>query len=224
MKLYHGTTERHLTAILQDGLLPREDLGRESNWDKYPSRDDMVYLTTAYPFYFALYACEAGEQALVVEVDTDGLDDYAFFPDEDFISQALSKKGFTGVDKEVHDDVLVNLEGYQEHWQMSVEKMGNCSYQGIIDPEDITRYCLFDSSTRPYVAMSLMDPSISIMNYHFCSEKYLNLVAWFFGDTELLSDPLAGFQDESEMVKKTRAHWLAESADRTGVEVVNVCP
>ncbi len=52
MKLYHGCSVEHLRSILLNGLSPRAD--KKSNWKKAPSRSDMVYLTAAYPFYFAL--------------------------------------------------------------------------------------------------------------------------------------------------------------------------
>jgi hypothetical protein len=52
MKLYHGCSFENLRSIMTTGLHPR--LEKKSNWKKAPSRPDMVYLTVAYPFYFAL--------------------------------------------------------------------------------------------------------------------------------------------------------------------------
>jgi hypothetical protein len=52
MRFYHGTSARRLTTILKDGIRPR--LKTASNWEKMPSRPDMVYLTVAYPLYFAM--------------------------------------------------------------------------------------------------------------------------------------------------------------------------
>ena len=52
MKLYHGCSVENLRSILLNGLRPRGYT--KSNWRKTPSRSDMVYLTAAYPFYFAL--------------------------------------------------------------------------------------------------------------------------------------------------------------------------
>ena len=68
IKLYHGTTTKHLDKILKQGITPRHD--RPSNWDKHPSREDMVYLTNAYAIYFAQVCCdwEAGESPVVLEV------------------------------------------------------------------------------------------------------------------------------------------------------------
>ena len=44
--LAHGTTERHLEAILRGGLRPRKN--RPSLWTEHPSVAANVYLTTAY--------------------------------------------------------------------------------------------------------------------------------------------------------------------------------
>ena len=58
LKLYHGTSSRFLDRILKHGIKPR---GKgTSQWDKFPSRPDLVYLTTAYPFYFAIQAIKKG--------------------------------------------------------------------------------------------------------------------------------------------------------------------
>ena len=39
--LYHGTTTKNLDDILTNGLKPRHD--KESNWQEFPSRKDMIY-------------------------------------------------------------------------------------------------------------------------------------------------------------------------------------
>jgi hypothetical protein len=67
MKLYHGCSANDLLSIMTNGLCPRSD--KKSNWKKNPSRPDMVYLTVAYPFYFAL--CHEG-LAGVVEIEARG--------------------------------------------------------------------------------------------------------------------------------------------------------
>ena len=73
---------------MTNGLCPRRD--KQSNWEKNPSRSDMVYLTVAYPFYYAL--CHEG-LAGVVEIEARGLDRKRFFPDEDFLTNAITTHG-----------------------------------------------------------------------------------------------------------------------------------
>jgi len=41
MKLYHGTSAKHLTSILANGLRPKGN-AVVGNWEKYQSRHDMV--------------------------------------------------------------------------------------------------------------------------------------------------------------------------------------
>jgi hypothetical protein len=70
MKLYHGTSLRHLKSISDKGLVPRG--ARPSNW-KAASHDGSVYLSNAYALYFADQAQLDDEGLLLVEVETDRL-------------------------------------------------------------------------------------------------------------------------------------------------------
>jgi hypothetical protein len=188
MKLYHGTSDTKLAKILQKGLRPRSK--RKGNWKDFPSRPDMIYLTTAYAPYFALNV-EGNGQPVVLEIDADKLDENCFFPDEDFISQSIARRNKLPL-KEVHDEICRDLERYQEHWQLSVENMGNCCYQGIIPVSAITRYVTWEVEKQSYVSIMAMDPCITPINYHFLSEKYQGLIAWLFGDRQdLPGDPVA---------------------------------
>jgi len=151
MKLYHGCSVENLRSILLNGLCPRAD--KKSNWKKAPSRSDMVYLTAAYPFYFAL--SHKGIVA-VVEIDTRGLSRKRFFPDEDFIALVLSRQEEKELDA-VHGQSRDSLEAYQDRWKLSLGHLGNCCYQRTIPPKHITRYCLFDPSARPELAAEMRD-------------------------------------------------------------------
>ena len=90
MKIYHGTSSANVDKILLNGITPRGDT--ESHWDRYPSRNDLVYLSTAYPFYFACVAAQVDEISAVFEVDTDLLDTEWMLPDEDFIAQCWDRR------------------------------------------------------------------------------------------------------------------------------------
>ena len=231
MLLYHGTTETQLNQIRLTGLRPRGK--RKSNYTKYPSRKDMVYLTNAYPFYFAVnISDEEPDIAAVLEIDTDQLNPANFYPDEDFITQALKE-----VDDEdfckTHYSVRNNLLAYQQHWQLSLEGIGNCCYRGMIPLDAITRVCYFDSVKRPSFMMVCLDPTISIMNYSVCREKYQSLVSWMFGDSPtfttvsewemaVLDDPdtAPGLRDDlKQQVEHCMEYWAKESQDRTGITV-----
>jgi hypothetical protein len=226
MKLYHGCSVENLRSILLNGLCPR--LEKKSNWKKAPSRTDMVYLTVAYPFYFAL--SHKGTVA-VVEIDTKGLSRKRFFPDEDFIALVLSRQDEKELDA-VHGTSRDSLDAYQDRWKLSLGYLGNCCYQGTIPPECITRYCLFNPKARPELAAEMRDdPLVNLTNYAAMGQSYRRLVAWMFEDRKVLP-MVADTRKEIRSMRKSSlgaefvdaaqkrlALWKKESGDRTGIDV-----
>ena len=79
MRLYHGTSTAALGGILRGGIHARGK--RKTEWDRdgFPSKDFLVYLTTAYPLFFAQNAAQNrhGSWPMVVEVDSTGSDPLA---------------------------------------------------------------------------------------------------------------------------------------------------
>ena len=205
MKLYHGTAERYLNAILEDGIMPRRMASIDGNWDQTLSRPDMVYLGEAYPIFYALHAAD-GDKAVVIEIELDEMDEAFLYPDEDFIWEALKQKV-------PHPEVIKTLLNYQHHWRDSLERLGNCCHRGVISPDSFTRYCIFDQRERPKLAMQI-DPSICMANYFIMGQYYRDFVAYFFGDRELIPMQI----DEPKYVE----FWTKESANRTGIQVVEV--
>ena len=67
MLIYHGTSFKNLDSILNNGIDPRSD--GKSNWEEYESRDDMVYLTLAYPFYYAACVAKNDDPLVVFEIE-----------------------------------------------------------------------------------------------------------------------------------------------------------
>ncbi len=229
MKLYHGCSANDLPSILTAGLRPRSD--KESNWEKNPSRPDMVYLTVAYPFYFAL--CHDAGPAAVVEIDARGLDRTRFFPDEDFITNAFAMQN-SGRELGPQSQAYIRemLHSYGEYWKDSIRWQGNCCYQGSISPHCITRYCTFDPKARPALAAEIGgDPLINLDNYSLKGKSYRQLVAWMFGDRKVLPmmaeakdliEVLQGSRIEAECLADAKTWldlWKRESRDRTGIEV-----
>jgi hypothetical protein len=227
MKLYHGCSAKDLRSIMTKGLCPRQD--KQSNWEKNPSRPDMVYLTVAYPFYFAL--CHEGI-AGVVEIETRGLDREVFFPDEDFLTNAFAMHGGQALDASRKEEIRDMLHTYGDHWEDSLRFQGNCCYQGTISPEYVTRYCIFNPKARPALAEEISgDPCINLDNYSMKGKSYQQVVAWMFGDRKVLPmvaeckeniDILRRSKTDAEYLKDARkglALWKKESRDRTGIEV-----
>lgn len=224
MKVYHGTSFDKFTEITINGLMPRED--RATNWPDNPSMSDMVYLTTAYPFYFAHCAsCEDGSKAVVIEIDVSHLPYQNFYPDEDFIFQAIPKK-------ERPDLQLIrdHIEDYKRFFQKSIDHMGNFCYMGTIPRQAMTRAVSVDFKKRGELLMEVMDPTISILNYRLIGDKYIDLVAWFFGDKEELPaakkhemwKSLATTDECKVMMDKQIEFWKEQSKNREGIGIISL--
>lgn len=197
MKLYHGTTERHLESIMADGLKPR-GLDGVTNWDQtVESNPHTVYLTTAYAPFFAYSSTTVmdgleGERWVVLEIDTDLLDDSLIVPDEDALEQ-VTRDGNDpenlGFPKEFYEWDMKErtiwfrsrLDEYSHVWRMSIEMLGTCGYMGEIPTSAITRVVAYDPRSNPSMTLAALDPCISIMNYQLCGEKYRALTRWFAG-------------------------------------------
>jgi hypothetical protein len=176
MKLFHGTSAVVARQAKIEGLKPRGD--RDGNWDECPSRSDLVYLTTAYAPYFAFCTKDADEFG-IVEVDADLLDETLLLPDEDFMEQA-TRGQFEGSMEERTMMFRDNLEEFAGFWKRSIDGLGNCAYKGDIPPDAITNVAVFSRDIPPEIGMSVLDPSISIMNYQICGSKYRAITEWFF--------------------------------------------
>ena len=90
--LYHGTSTKYLDDILSKGITPRHNKGI-GNWSGNPSHPLMVYLSDAYPVYFAQQSVNAynekncdseKDEPVVLEVI---VDTKRLYPDEDFLEQ-----------------------------------------------------------------------------------------------------------------------------------------
>jgi hypothetical protein len=122
MILYHGTSSKHLEAIRREGLQPRRATKRRSNWKgDIRSKLDFVYLTTAYPVYFAMNPALGKSRAdlLIVRVE---VDEAQLYPDEDFIAWAMAKNdgGLRAEELLPHIDPTE----FKDHWRESLEANG----------------------------------------------------------------------------------------------------
>jgi hypothetical protein len=182
MRLYHGTSSKHLDAILEHGLIPRDD--RPSNWTA-ASANDRVYLTDAYGMYFAQSSRkEAGEDLVIVEIDTDLLPDQsALHADEDaawfmFQHGALEDRFMPPVEMtDKHDQamhfsrILRPLAEFGIGYEKSMELLGNCTHEGAIPLSAITGIVRYSAAEGPWW-VSFHDPVISTLNYRFHGSEY----------------------------------------------------
>jgi len=222
--LYHGTSSKLLETILLGGLKPR---GRKKgNWESFPSRPDMVYLTTAYAPYFAINSSKKGEKALILEINFSKLEFLSLYPDEDFIAQAISMQQGRDLE-EVHEEVREELEGYQHCLADSLNGLGNCSHMGIVPPSAISRYVLLDCDQRKDLGMTCLDPCISLMNYRFCGNRYRSIISWLFGDREDFEIGIGDNKSYIELLERSQPGYgkriQGVFEDRSGIEVVT-CP
>lgn len=215
MKLYHGTSERHLARIKRAGLKPRGH--KKSNWKAHPSHPDAIYLTNSYAVFYA-NACARGKERLVVlEIDTDRLHPFMFRPDEDFLEQA--GRGQDGVPGDMklrsqwYRDNLHHYKGYLtdgiaagtvvEHSPaaLSLKHLGNCTYFSSIPPTAITKVAVINMDPVPQFVLDCFDPSIVLMNYKICGPKYRNSLKWLFG-YELEYDPLEAMRQHPDCIPR----------------------
>lgn len=216
--LYHGTTTKHLDSILRNGLHPRGR--RRGNWDRYHSRSDMVYLTTAYAPFFAINSVAEEEKAVIVEVQTADLNPSALYPDEDFIAQALAHQMQLPLDY-IHKRVRRTLHQYQHHTCDSVHALGNAAHKGVIPPEAITRYATIDGKLQSSLFWIALDPCISVLNYRFMGPKYRSIIAWIMGDRPDFDADGFGNQSIITQVNPEYANHLRTMwSNRDGITVV----
>ena len=136
MKLYHGTSDRHLDSILANGLIPRGR--RRTNWDKRTgaSLNDLVYLTSDKAASYAANSLGTDDdRCLIVEINPNCLDQNLFFPDEDYLALYHAPPGI----KHRLQWGRRRVYRMQEQWKDSLEQMGNIAYMGVIPPSAITR-------------------------------------------------------------------------------------
>ena len=180
--LYHGTSSVNLDKILKSGLRPR--YSKSSDWE-CASRPDMIYLTSAYPLYFAEHSItHHGGEPVVFEVEVDSA---RLYPDEDFLEQATrSEKSrqkinyllnqLEGLDMEQRTQFFRDsLEEYKHHYSESLKYLGNCCHKGIIKPKRIRRYVIPDTKTQ-----MMSDPTIHISNFFHMADYYADLIKEMF--------------------------------------------
>jgi hypothetical protein len=164
IQLYHGTNVKNAKRILKEGFKDRNE-SKKKNWsEELSGQFGFVYLTRAYPFYYAMNAANEENKAsvLLVEVDVDDL-----YPDEDFLREVRIR------DK----DKKIDIRKFKDFGALSLEKLGNVA----IKPSKIKRiigHKTFD--TREMIWCS--DPSMTTINYRLLGNYYRKLTdTWWKG-------------------------------------------
>jgi hypothetical protein len=180
MKLYHGTNAETALRAVSEGLKPRELTKHPGNWEEYPARADLIYLTSAYAGHFA--GAAAKDQLWgIVEVDVAKLNKANLLPDEDFLEQTTRMD--TGRDFDLRERTAHfrdSLEDFQKFWETSLNTLGNLAYKGAIPPKAISRISTYDPKSNPILTWAC-DPTITPINYAICGEMYRALTRWYAG-------------------------------------------
>ena len=176
--LYHGTSTKYLNDILSKGITPRHK--KESNWSGNPSHPLMVYLSDAYPVYFAQQSVNAynekncdseKDEPVVLEVI---VDTKRLYPDEDFLEQyhRIAPQWKDAVEKTTMQERTIyfkqNLLDYKDDYQTSLFGLGNCCHKGVIKPKNIVRYSILDYNE----ILNYSDPAINLQNYQLLGGRY----------------------------------------------------
>lgn len=178
MILYHGTSTKHLKGILKNGLQPRNVTGN-SNWEgKIESKVGFVYLTDAYPVYFAFAAAkEECEDLLVVAVQVSKKD---LYPDEDFIAHCLHRE-VPHFQKMKLEDInpLVDLEQYRRFAMASLINNGLVAVRGVA-PDRIKSHMVIHRSKIQEIMCLGGDSIPSPIPYLVMGEHYRNCMKALF--------------------------------------------
>lgn len=217
MKLYHGTSESRARKIMVEGLKPRGKSGK-TNWKhSIESNPNAVYLTDAYPLYFAVQASNGDERWAVIEVDTDLMDESKLHPDEDVLEQA--GRNYDDLPKDWN--MIKRTRWYRKqavhnpNWEKSLKYMGTCAYYGVIPVKAIIRVVFMDKSKYDTgFVLSCIDASICLMNYKFCGEKYRAITQWVMGG-QVKPEEMAWGPEMAEAITPILA-------DRSGFETLEI--
>lgn len=180
MRLYHGTSTSHLRSILRDGILPRG--GRASTWPTASAAGN-VYLTAGYALYFAQNAVRAaGGDMLLVEVESDLLEQTRLLADEDAAVFAYRNGSLAGNPDFVDpfSDLDAQASAFSRHlaatalehgfgFRESLSTLGNCAHVGAVPPWAVTRTASFPSDGWH---IRFHDPVIAALNHRFHGDEY----------------------------------------------------
>lgn len=216
MLLYHGTSKARALQILQCGLMPRS-ITKLNNWDHtVKSNEEAVYLSNAYPLYFALQATESKEQMAVLEIDTTKLREHRLVADEDAVEQAM--RGHDQLPKTWSMEKRTafyrdRIDQYK--YEHSLQALGSCAHLGMIDPEAITRVAYVDFSAYVNMVRHGYDPTVSVMAFRAVGSGYQKSTKWLF-------DPESVEQEYVELGGGHRHPLIPIMDDRTGIHVEQV--
>lgn len=201
--LYHGTTGARHDSIAVNGIQPRSvskiaatslrnhNIGPANGFGQ--SSPDHVYLTTAYPLFFAEQALHKNDvyKPVIYEIDTELLDKSQFCADEDvlilWMRQAAAEAAWSGASGTSTMTLFLEDQRPRMHdviASRSLEALGTCAYRGEIPVSAISRALFITIGKAGQLILSGMDPVINLKNYEMFGREYEESVQWMFKTTE----------------------------------------
>ncbi len=207
-RLFHGTSAHRYASILTRGILPREQVGAKSWHGKYESRGDAVYLTSAYPLFFAQVADEnAADDHVIIEIDTTLLDHTLLVADEDvldfwarsYAKDCVSYEGLSSATKFVLEDKKAMMQCVTA--ERSLRAMGTCAYLGPIPREALTRAVRINIESVCRLVRAGMDPVVSPAAYAVMGAEHEEATRWLFDPTGPKGSLVEGFSHSRHGLK-----------------------
>lgn len=178
MILYHGTSTEYRKKILSEGILPRGITDNQGTWPEVPSKFDLVYLTTAYPVYYAVPTVKKGKNLLIVKVDV--LKE-SLYPDEDYIAHLIKQ-----TKKQISLKVIslsINPKKFKEYAESSLRFMGNVCLEKVEKEQIIDTKIIKVKDVNTILSMG-GDAIPSPINYKICGHYYRQCMRYIFGETK----------------------------------------
>lgn len=230
MKLYHGTSSKYLDEILKNGLVPRRN--KKGNWaHTVASHKDAVYLTSVYPWHFALAASKNDEAGIIVEVETFGLDTSKLHPDEDVLEQAGRHYDNIKGDMKTRTQHYRKIARHNPNWEISLRAMGTCAYYGDISPLAITKVVKLDWNKMDISAKMMCGDSVpSLLSYKILENRHRALTDWLCDNREVTADELTEVhrldrslmpEEMAKMYDEREKHFLKVMTERKGISIVS---
>jgi hypothetical protein len=183
MILYHGTSSEHLEAIRKTGLQPRRITKRRSNWKgSIESKRDFVYLTDAYPVYYAMNPAlgERGKQPDILIFKLE-VDESQLYPDEDFIAWEMARND-EGLSVR---DLIAEIDpaDFQHHWRESLERNGIACTRSV-SVEKILEHKIIPANYHRLLYSIGGDAMPTPLNYLVMGDHYRRCIETLFEHSE----------------------------------------
>ena len=142
-ELYHGTADKNVESIMQEGLVPNKNPEYSGS---LRARPGYIYLTddleTAWTKGSNQIFTDWSDNTVLLKIDPSFLDPSLIVPDEDTIPDSVKRENRVGYPDGKYDSVgeMAEAMGYGDDPEETAKMIGsgNLAYGGIIPPEAIS--------------------------------------------------------------------------------------